>query len=199
MGKLRKLFSGGSAANEQLTAVVAMLLLALLAVEGATLLNVRSLLTVHAFVGILLIPVIAMKLASTSWRMLRYYRGVEEYVLRGPPHIVLRMIVAPILIGSTITLFGTGVWLLAVDQTEGTLVGLHKASFVVWAGAFGLHLLSRALPALRAVRRRAPGFTLRLGLASLSLVAGLALATATLPAVDHLQDNVSGQVGLDSD
>jgi len=146
MGKLRKLFSGGSAANEQLTAVAAMLLLALLAVEGATLLNVRSLLTVHAFLGILLIPVIAMKLASTSWRMLRYYRGVEEYVLRGPPHIVLRMIVAPILIGSTITLFGTGVWLLAVDQTEGTLVGLHKASFVVWAGAFGLHLLHRRFP-----------------------------------------------------
>jgi hypothetical protein len=199
MGKPRKLFAGGSDANEQLTAVVAMLLLPLLAVEGATLLNLRSLLGVHAFVGILLIPVIALKLASTSWRMLRYYRGSEEYVLRGPPHLALRMVVAPVLIASTIMLFGTGVWLLAVDQTHGTLVGLHKASFVVWVGALGLHFLSRALPALRAVRRHVPGLSLRLGLATLSLVAGIALATATLPAVDHLQDNVSGHVGFDSD
>jgi hypothetical protein len=176
-----------------------MVLLPLLAVEGVTLLNVRGWLTVHAFVGILLIPVIAMKLASTSWRMLRYYRGAEEYVLRGPPHIVLRMIVAPILIGSTIVLFGTGVWLLAVNQTEGTLVGLHKASFLVWVGGFGLHVLSRLLPALRALRRRVPGLSLRLGLATASVVTGLAVATLTLPAIDHLQDNVSGHVGFDSD
>jgi hypothetical protein len=181
-----------------LTAIVAMLLLPLLAVEGVTLLNLTSLLTVHAFVGILLIPVIATKLASTSWRMLRYYRGSEEYVLRGPPHLVLRMVVAPVLIASTILLFGTGVWLLAVDQTEGTLVGLHKASFVVWIGAFGLHVLSRLLPALRALRRRVPGLSLRVGVATLSVVAGLAVAMATLPAVDHLQDHVSGHVGFDA-
>jgi hypothetical protein len=182
-----------------LTAIVAMLLLPLLAVEGVTLLNVTSLLTVHAFVGVLLIPVIAMKLASTSWRLLRYYRGSEEYVLRGPPHVLLRMIVAPVLVGSTILLFGTGIWLLAVDQTHGMLVGLHKASFLVWVGAFGLHVLSRLLPALRAVRQRVPGLTSRVGLAGLSLVVGVMLATVTSPAVDHLQDNVSGHVGLDSD
>ena len=39
---------GGSSANEQLTAVVAVVLVPLLLAEGATLLNVRSLLTVHA-------------------------------------------------------------------------------------------------------------------------------------------------------
>jgi hypothetical protein len=199
MRKLRTLFTGGSNANEQLTAVVATLLLPLLAVEGATLLNVTSLLTVHAFVGILLIPVIATKLASTSWRMLRYYRGSEEYVLRGPPRLVLRLVVAPVLIASTIMLFGTGVWLLAVDQTGGTPVGLHKASFFVWVGAFGLHVVSRGVPALRALRRRVPGLPLRIGMATFSLVAGLAAATLTLPAIDHLQDNVSGHVGVDSD
>jgi len=195
--RLGRLFRGGSAANEQLTAVVAMLVLVLLAVEGATLLNLQSLLSVHAFVGILLIPVIAVKLASTGWKLLRYYRGDQEYVLRGPPHVVLRMIVAPILIGSTILLFGTGVWLLALDQTRGTLVGLHKASFVIWIGAFGLHVLSRLLPALRALRRGVPGLSLRVGVATLSVVAGLAVAMATLPAADHLQDKVSGHVGFD--
>jgi hypothetical protein len=48
---------GASAGNEQLTAAVALVLLVLLvllAVEGATLLRLGSLLTVHAFVGMLL-------------------------------------------------------------------------------------------------------------------------------------------------
>src|SRR5436853_1277271 len=154
--KLRKLFVGGSFANEQLTAVLATLLIPLLAIEGATLLRIRSLLNVHAFVGMLLIPVVAAKLASTGWRMARYYRGAEEYVLRGPPHIALRVVVAPILVASTIMLFATGVALLALNQTHGTLVGLHKASFVVWAGAFGLHVLTRLPTMVGALRRRLP-------------------------------------------
>jgi hypothetical protein len=61
---------GGSDGNEQLTSVVATLLIVLLTIEGATLLNVTSLLTVHAFVGMLLLPVVALKLASTGWRVL---------------------------------------------------------------------------------------------------------------------------------
>jgi len=59
---VRSFLRGGSAGNEQLTAIVATLLIVLLAVEGATLLDLRGLLTVHAFVGMLLIPVIALKL-----------------------------------------------------------------------------------------------------------------------------------------
>lgn len=190
---------GGSGANEQLTAIVAAVLLPLLAVEGATLLNIRALLTVHAFIGMLLVPVVAMKLASAGWRMVRYYAGGEEYVLRGPPQLLIRLVVAPVLVASTLILFATGVALLALDQTEGMLVGLHKASFVVWGGAFGIHLLTRAELLWRAVRRRVPGLSVRLVGASLSVVAGVALATLTLPAMDHLQDNVSGHVGFDGE
>src|SRR5437868_6355079 len=105
--RLKRLFAGGSAGNEQLTAAVAAVLIVLLAVEGATLLNLRSLLTVHVFVGMLLIPVIGLKLASTGWRMLRYYRRGEEYVRRGPPHLVLRVLVAPVLVASTLFVFAT--------------------------------------------------------------------------------------------
>ena len=189
---------GGSAANEQLTAIVAAVLVPLLLVEGATLLNVRALLTVHAFVGMLLIPVVAVKLASAGWRMLRYYAGSEEYVLRGPPQVLIRVIVAPVLVASTVILFATGVALLALHQTEGTVVGLHKASFVVWAGAFGLHFLTRAELLVRALRRRPPGLPVRLVAAALSVAAGLAVATLTLPSADRLQDDVSGHVGFDS-
>jgi hypothetical protein len=45
MDRIKGLFIGGSAGNEHLTAVISALLLMLLAIEGATLLQIRSLLT----------------------------------------------------------------------------------------------------------------------------------------------------------
>lgn len=197
MHRLKRLFAGGSAGNEQLTAIVATLLLVLLAAEGVTILGIGSLMTWHAFVGVLLIPVVALKIASTGWRMLRYYLRGEEYVRRGPPHLVLRMLVAPVLVISTIVVFASGVALLALDRTQGLVVGLHKASFVVWAGAFGLHLLTRLPNVLPALRRRLPGLGLRVALIGGVLTAGVMLATATLPAADRLQDHMSARFGLD--
>ena len=197
MQRLKRLFAGGSPGNEQLTAAVAAVLIVLLAVEGATLLNVRSLLSVHAFVGMLLIPVIGLKMASTGWRMLRYYRRGEEYVLRGPPHVALRVLVAPVIVVSTVFLFGTGVALLAVDQTQGTLVGLHKASFVVWFGATAIHVLAHLVELPRAVRLRVPGLATRVLLVGASLAAGGVVAVGTLPAADRLQDHATHFVGFD--
>jgi hypothetical protein len=197
MVRVKRLFVGGSAGNEQLTAVVAGVLLLLLAIEGATLLRLESLLTVHAFVGMLLIPVVALKLASTGWRMLRYYRRSEEYVGLGPPPFLLRALVAPVLVLSTLVLFATGVALLALGQTEGTLVGLHKASFVAWVGAAAVHVLAHAPKLPRLVRARARGVVLRVALVAGAVAAGALLATMTLPGADRLQDRVSAQVGLD--
>jgi hypothetical protein len=194
---MRRWFGGGSSANEQLTAIIGAVLLPLLAAEGATLLDIRGLLTVHAFVGMLLIPVVAVKIASTGWRMVRYYLGSEEYVLRGPPHLLLRTIVAPTVVASTLVLFGTGVALLVLNETEGAVVGLHKASFVVWLGAMSVHVLFRLPSLVSALRLRIAGLSLRLAAATLALVAGVGLATLTMPAIDHLQDDVSGHVGFD--
>ena len=189
---------GGSDGNEQLTAVVGTLLVVLLAVEGATLLDLRAFLTVHAFVGMLLLPIVALKLASTGWRMARYYLRGEEYVRRGPPHLFLRALVAPLTVVSTIFLFGTGVLLLVLGEAHGTLVGLHKASFIVWLAATGVHVLARLPRVVSALRLRPAGTAQRLALAGAAVVAGLALATLTLPAADHLQDEVSAYVGIDS-
>jgi hypothetical protein len=189
---------GGSDGNEQLTAVAATLLIVGLAVEGATLLNLRALTTMHAFVGMLLIPPVALKLVSVAWRMDRYYLGAPEYVRRGPPYAFMRVVVSPIAVASTVALFGTGVALLALDRTEGVIVGLHKASFVVWLGSVGLHVLVRLVRLPDALRLRRPGLMLRVGIAATALVAGAVLATVTLPGADHLQDRVSAHVGLDS-
>jgi hypothetical protein len=195
---LNRRSSGGSEGNEQLTAIVATLLLVLLAIEGATLLNLQSLMTMHAFVGMLLIPIVALKVGSTGWRMLRYYLRGEEYVRRGPPHVALRALVAPAIVVSTVVLLATGVALLVLDQTHGTMVGLHKASFVVWLGALSLHVLTRVHRLMPILRRRLAGTALRLGLVGATLGAGLLLATLTLPAADHLQDNLSASVGVDA-
>ena len=197
MAWIKRLFAAGSAGNEQLTAMVAAVLVLLLAIEGATLLQLRSLLTVHAFVGMLLIPVVGLKLTSSGWRMLRYYRRGEEYVRRGPPHVFLRVLVAPVLLLSTLVLFSTGVALLVLGQTEGTMVGLHKASFIVWIVAAGLHVLAHALKLPGVLRAKIPGAALRVSLVTGVVVSGALLAVATLPAADQLQDQATAHVGFD--
>jgi hypothetical protein len=194
---MRWLRAGGSSGNEQLTALLATVLLVLLAVEGATLLDLRSLLTVHAFVGMLLIPPVALKFASVGWRMARYYLGAAEYVRRGPPHVVLRTVVAPVIGASTIVLFGTGVALLVRDETSGTLLTLHQASFIVWVAATSLHVLGHLLELPRALGRRALGLAARVAVIGSALALGLAVATLTLPAADHLQDSATAHIGLD--
>ncbi|HEX3805349.1 MAG TPA: hypothetical protein VHV52_01075 [Gaiellaceae bacterium] len=195
---VRRLFTGGSVGNEQLTAAVASALLVLLAVEGATLFNLRSLLTVHAFVGMLLIPVVALKLASTGWRMVRYYRHGEEYVRRGPPHVALRVLISPVIVLSTLMLFGTGVALLALGERHGPIGLLHKASFIVWVAATSIHVLAHLFDLRRALSRRVPGAAARAAVVFASIAAGVAVAVLTLPAADHLQDAVTGHIGLDT-
>ena len=53
--------------------------------------------------------------------------GAHEYVRLGPPHVLLRMLVGPVLVLATLILFGTGVALLVRGETHGTIVTLHQA------------------------------------------------------------------------
>ena len=183
--------------NEQLTAFAGILLIVFLAVEGATLLNLRALLTVHAFVGMFLIPIVVLKLGSTGWRMARYYLGKDEYVRRGPPAWPLRVFVAPVVVASTFVLFGTGIYLLATHEVQGTAVGLHKASFVVWLLATAVHVIARLIRMREALRARHPGLVLRIGVVAVTVAAGAAVAAMTLSPADRLQDRLSSQVGFD--
>ena len=109
----------------------------------------------------------------------------------------MRTVVAPVIILSTLVLFATGTALLVLGETEGTIVGLHKASFIVWVGATSVHVLAHArrLPGL--LRLRVPGRGIRLALVTSALVTGMALATVAFPTADHLQDRVSAQIGID--
>ena len=130
---------------------------------------------------------------------MRYYLGAHEYVQHGPPRLALRVLVAPLIVSSTVLLFGTGIALLATDTTDGALVGLHQASFIVWVAATGAHVLGHVLKLPRLIGARVPGVALRLLAITGVVLVGLSLATATLPAADHLQDRASAQIGLDED
>jgi hypothetical protein len=187
---------GGVDGNERLTASTAVVLLVLLALEGATLVSVRQLLAPHVFLGFLLIPPIGLKLGSTGWRLLRYYRGSEPYVRRGPPHPFLRVVVAPLLVISTAALFASGVAVVAIGG-QGLLLGVHKASFVLWVGAMSMHVLWHVWKLPRLAFDRLPGRALRLATVGASLGAGLVLAVATVPLADHWQDRASAAIGLD--
>ena len=139
--RLARLFLGGTDGNERLTANTAAILIVLLAVEAATLLSLRSLLPVHVFVGMLLIPPVALKLASTGYRFLRYYRRAPEYVSKGPPMLLMRMVVAPFVVATTVALFASGVALIVLGPKSDVVLNVHKASFILWAGAISIHVL----------------------------------------------------------
>jgi hypothetical protein len=204
METMRRFFTGGSDGNERLTAATAAVLLVLLALEGLTLLGIRQYLRPHIFLGLLLIPPILLKLVSTGWRMARYYRRSAEYVHRGPPALLPRMVIAPMLVLSTISLFSTGIAAASLGQ-RGLVLGLHKLSFIVWAGAMSIHVLTRVqkLPRLLAVdwwrRDRVGGRRLRQLLLASTLTGGLALALLTFPVVDHWQDRGTGIAHIDGD
>jgi hypothetical protein len=186
--RLRR-FGGGVTGNARLTALAGVVLLVLLAIEGATIPFLGSLLTVHIFVGMLLLGPVALKLGSTGYRAARYYGRSPDYVREGPPALGMRFFVAPVLVFSTLVLFGTGVALIAIGR-RGPLSLLHKASFIVWVAVMSIHVL---VYALRAGRRavsdlghdRVGGALLRQVLILGALGAGLIAAVLTLPIAEH--------------
>ena len=99
----------------------------------------------------LLIPIVALKLASMGWRAFRYCRCAAHCVRRGPPHVVK---------GDSRP--------RASGQVAGQL----------------FQQLAR--------------LGLCLALVGATVAAGAAVAVATLPAADRLQDAVSGSIALDA-
>ncbi|HEX8714296.1 MAG TPA: hypothetical protein VF706_01910 [Solirubrobacteraceae bacterium] len=138
----RRLLGGGTTGNERLTSTTGALLIMLLAVLGVTILRVGQLLSVHMFVGMLLIGPLALKLASTGYRFVRYYTHDERYVRKGPPPSGLRLL-APLVVLSTVIVFGSGVALLfAGPSSRDTLFPIHKLSFFAWLAVMAIHVLA---------------------------------------------------------
>ena len=150
--RARRWLGGGTDGNERLTSVTGALLVVLLAVIGVTIINLRGLLWVHLFVGLLLIAPVSLKLASTGYRFVRYYTHDPAYRRKGPPLPALRAL-APLVVLTTLVVFASGVALLfAGPSSRSALLPVHKISFIVWAAVTGVHLLAH-LPACGPARR----------------------------------------------
>jgi hypothetical protein len=175
--------------NERLTSSTGLVLLVLLAVETLTTLALRTYLNVHLILGLLLLPPVTLKLATTGWRFARYYTRNESYVRAGPPRMLPRML-APLLVASTLALFGTGVAMIVVGHRGGELRTLHTFSFIAWGVLIVVHILAYLGRMLRDGTmdwRRNPvnvvaGVRSRRTLLVGALLAGVVLALTTLPA-----------------
>lgn len=186
--------------NERLTAAIGLLLIVPALVEIATVvLGLHQYLSLHVFVGLVLIPPILLKLASTGWRFTRYYTGSAAYVVKGAPQIVMRLL-APLLVAATVILFGSGV---AMGFLHGGALQiarrLHGPSSVAWMILIGLHVLVYAQRALRSTsedlvastRKAARGAWYRTALVGAAIGAGVVLAVALVPA-QHRWLNLHG-------
>lgn len=174
----------GAAGNSRLTSTTGMLLLVLLAVEGFTVLDVRGMIGLHVFLGILLVGPVALKVTTTLYRFTRYYLGNLDYVRKGPPHLLLR-VVGPIVTLSSLALLGTGLGLLAVRPGEGLLRTAHTASFIVWFIVMTVHVLGHlweaAVGSWRELRQLSRRQLTRLAVVVASLAIGAGLAFALYP------------------
>jgi hypothetical protein len=182
---------GGTVGNRLLTSATGLVLAALLAAEGVTILWLGDLRTEHMFIGLVLIGPVALKLASTGYRFARYYTRAPRYRAEGPPLLPLRLL-APFLVVTTLLILASGVLLLIVGHRSDLVLELHKVAFIVWSACFGVHFLWylprawRTLAAgVRASRpERASGSGLRGLLLGAALGGGTALALALLPTVE---------------
>jgi hypothetical protein len=205
--------SGGAGGNERLTAMTGAVLLILLLIECYTILRIGRLLTLHVFLGMLLLGPVTLKAASVLYRFVRYYTGSEPYRRKGPPAPLLRAI-GPVIMLLTACVFGSGVMLAVAGPGNGPWLNLHRLSFIAWAFFITVHVLAylprlprlliaevrgtplqqgqeqtsvdaAAWPHARRALQVLGGRGTRLALLAASLLAGLVLALLTV----HLAGN----------
>ena len=143
----------GVESNARLTAMTAAVIFVLLAIEGLTIVRIRSLLNVHVLIGMVLVPPVALKIGSTGYRFVRYYLGSPTYRRKGPPPPLLRLL-GPVIVVTTVILFASGIALLLVGPAlRGDMLLLHKGIFVLWFMAMTVHVLGHIVETARLAPR----------------------------------------------
>ena len=194
--------SGGAEGNERLTAMTGAVLLIGLLVECYTILRIDHLLTLHVFLGMLLLGPVTLKAASVLYRFARYYTHSEPYRRKGPPAPLLRVL-GPVIMLLTACVFGSGIMLAVTgpgyNGPGGDWLNIHRISFIAWAFFITVHVLAYVwrLPRLLAAEAR-PGRATevlggrgtRLALLLASLLAGLVIALLTVHLAGNWEPNL---------
>ncbi|NNN04009.1 MAG: hypothetical protein HKL87_08450 [Acidimicrobiaceae bacterium] len=166
------------ATNSGITNATAVVLLGSLFVEGLTIPLLPGSLTLHAALGAALMGPVALKSASTSWRMVNYYLGDRAYLEKGPPPIVLRLLGPAVgLLTWILLLSGVVLMVPAWRSVDSLTLFVHKASFVLWFGAMVIHVLGHLPEVTRYVTRNGERASRRYAWTiALSLLVGVVLA-----------------------
>ncbi|GAC1342046.1 MAG: molybdopterin-dependent oxidoreductase [Candidatus Dormibacteria bacterium] len=229
----RRWLAGGVKGNRRLTAATGVTMHTLLWVQVVSaviflLMSVNVVLPtgplhavirpVHFFVGFLLMPLVAIKLASTGYKFAQYYLlRSRTYHEAGPPGTLARLI-APLMVLSILVLFVTGweMWSFK-NQLGFAYIPLHVFASIVFLGALTVHIIlhvreahdetaaelsSAAAPADEPVSEEdwAAGRLTRRALLGTGLASGavLAFSTAQFPvAVSWLSPKRAGSKALD--
>jgi hypothetical protein len=133
-------------------------LLILLAIECYTILRIGRLLTLHVFLGMLLLGPVILKAGSVIYRFARYYTKSAPYRRQGPPAPLLRLI-GPVIVLLTACVFGSGIMLAVTGPSYGPPSGwlmVHRISFFAWLFFMAIHVLAYVprLPRLLAAEAR---------------------------------------------
>jgi hypothetical protein len=169
---------------------VAAVIFVLLAIEGVTILRIGNLLDAHVFIGVVLIPLVVVKIASTCWRFVRYYAGDPEYRRKGPPAILFRLL-GPVVVVLTVVVFVSGVGLVVLlpRSLRQELLFVHRASFILWLAVMTLHVLGHLGETMRLAprdwllrtRRQVSGASSRQWILACSVALGALGAVALTP------------------
>lgn len=187
----------GPTQNQRLTALDGLLLYVLLIAIAATVLDIRKLLAEHYIVGFVLIPPLVLKFGSTGYRFSRYYAGSALYRQIGAPPAILRFIVAPVLVVSTVIVFASGIELWLFGLRFGSVwILAHSLSAVVMMLALSAHLVAHIGRSARILgddlASRTSTRLSRQSLIAASLAAGAVLAVASLLYASPFSASVGG-------
>ncbi len=138
-------------ANARLTGATGALLFLLFAAEGVTIVRIVPLLGPHVVIGMVIVPVVAVKVGSTTYRFARYYLKSPDFRAKGPPPALLRVL-GPLLVLLTVVMLATGIALVfagALTTLGSKLLLAHKVSFVLWIAVLVVHVLGHIVETAR--------------------------------------------------
>jgi hypothetical protein len=141
-------------ANARLTGAAGIVILILLTAElVSVVLGAASVLSLHVAIGLILVPPVLVKLASTTWRMVNYYLGAAAYVHRGPPPAPARVLGPILSLAIVLVLISGIVLLLGPSSLHRTALQVHKVAFYLALLLIVAHLAMHLTKAIRLTAR----------------------------------------------
>jgi hypothetical protein len=164
--------------NRALTAWTGLLLLPGLTVVALSGLVFGNYWQLHYVAGLSLVPLLVVKLGSTTYRAFSYYMRRAIYRAAGAPEWMGRLL-APALILSTIVAMASGIWMWAQQSEAQPWAKLHVLSVLAMGACVGLHMLLRTPISLQTVARDGVeglarnGSRIRIALVGIALAIGI--------------------------